>query len=91
MTDVRPASLRPAAEPPASSSRIKTGIVMMNLGGPATLDDVEPFLLELFADREIIQLPFQRWLGPPPNAQGAEPLREHRGRLAHPAIHRGAG
>lgn len=44
--------------------RVKTGIVMMNLGGPATLDQVEPFLLELFADREIIQLPFQRWLGP---------------------------
>jgi ferrochelatase len=42
----------------------KTGIVMLNLGGPATLDDVEPFLLELFADREIIQLPFQQWLGP---------------------------
>ncbi len=45
-------------------SDIKTGIVMMNLGGPANLDEVEPFLLELFADREIIQLPFQRWLGP---------------------------
>lgn len=44
--------------------KAKTGIVMLNLGGPATLDDVEPFLLELFADREIIQLPFQRWLGP---------------------------
>jgi protoporphyrin/coproporphyrin ferrochelatase len=37
---------------------------MLNLGGPATLDDVEPFLLELFADREIIQLPLQKWLGP---------------------------
>lgn len=36
----------------------------MNLGGPATLDDVEPFLLRLFADREIIQLPFQDVLGP---------------------------
>ncbi len=44
--------------------KVKTGIVMLNLGGPATLDEVEPFLLELFADREIIQLPFQRWLGP---------------------------
>lgn len=44
--------------------KVKTGIVMMNLGGPANLDEVEPFLLELFADREIIQLPFQRWLGP---------------------------
>ena len=55
--------------PPASTSSSeprapKTGIVMLNLGGPATLDDVEPFLLELFADREIIQLPLQRWLGP---------------------------
>ncbi len=45
-------------------SSAPTGIVLLNLGGPATLDDVEPFLLELFADREIIQLPLQRWLGP---------------------------
>ena len=45
-------------------SKVKTGIVMMNLGGPATLDEVEPFLLELFADREIIQLPFQSGSGP---------------------------
>jgi protoporphyrin/coproporphyrin ferrochelatase len=44
--------------------KAKTGIVMMNLGGPARLDQVEPFLLELFADREIIKLPFQSWLGP---------------------------
>lgn len=41
-----------------------TGIVLLNLGGPRTLDDVGPFLLELFKDREIIQLPFQSWLGP---------------------------
>ena len=37
---------------------------MMNLGGPKTLDDVRPFLLKLFEDREIIQLPAQRFLGP---------------------------
>ncbi len=37
---------------------------MLNLGGPKTLDEVEPFLVELFQDREIIQLPVQRWLGP---------------------------
>jgi len=37
---------------------------MMNLGGPKTLDDVRPFLLKLFEDREIIQLPVQRFLGP---------------------------
>jgi len=38
--------------------------VLLNLGGPETLDDVEPFLLRLFEDREIIQLPWQRVLGP---------------------------
>ncbi|UCH27967.1 MAG: ferrochelatase [Trueperaceae bacterium] len=37
---------------------------MMNLGGPKSLEEVEPFLLKLFEDREIIQLPLQRWLGP---------------------------
>ena len=41
-----------------------TGIVLMNLGGPKDLDDVQPFLLELFADKEIIQLPMQDVLGP---------------------------
>ena len=40
-----------------------TGIVMLNLGGPKTLDDVEPFLLRLFADRELLQLPWQDVLG----------------------------
>lgn len=48
--------------PQASPS--PTGIVLLNLGGPKDLDAVEPFLLKLFADREIIQLPFQSWLGP---------------------------
>ena len=41
-----------------------TGIVMMNLGGPRTLDDVNPFLRALFADREIIQLPLHNLVGP---------------------------
>jgi ferrochelatase len=63
MTNVRPIS-PPQAAAGTRAPKIRTGIVMMNLGGPATLDDVGPFLLELFADREIIQLPLQRWLGP---------------------------
>ena len=37
---------------------------MMNLGGPKSLDEVQPFLLKLFEDREIIQLPAQSVLGP---------------------------
>jgi protoporphyrin/coproporphyrin ferrochelatase len=41
-----------------------TGIVLLNMGGPSNLDEVGPFLLELFEDREIIQLPVQKWLGP---------------------------
>ncbi len=41
----------------------RTGIVLLNLGGPKTLDDVEPFLLRLFADRELLRLPFQDTLG----------------------------
>lgn len=48
----------------ATDSRGPTGIVMMNLGGPKSLSDVNPFLRALFVDREIIQLPLQSWLGP---------------------------
>jgi protoporphyrin/coproporphyrin ferrochelatase len=40
-----------------------TGIVMLNMGGPASLDDVEPFLRNLFADRELLRLPWQDLLG----------------------------
>jgi protoporphyrin/coproporphyrin ferrochelatase len=41
----------------------KTGIVLLNMGGPETLDDVGPFLSNLFADRELLTLPFQDLLG----------------------------
>jgi ferrochelatase len=34
-----------------------TAILMMNLGGPGSQDEVYPFLRRLFADREIIELP----------------------------------
>jgi len=54
----------PFAPSDATATRGGTGIVMLNLGGPKTLDDVEPFLLRLFADREIIKLPVQKILGP---------------------------
>jgi ferrochelatase len=62
MTDLK--SYLPPGHPSDLAVSSGTGIVMLNLGGPATLDDVQPFLVELFADREIIQLPLQRWLGP---------------------------
>jgi len=33
-----------------------TGVVLLNMGGPEKLDDVRPFLYNLFSDREIIRL-----------------------------------
>ncbi|TVQ98741.1 MAG: ferrochelatase [Deltaproteobacteria bacterium] len=52
------------AERPPAGSEGPTGIVLMNLGGPVDQNSVQPFLLQLFADREIIKLPLQKWLGP---------------------------
>jgi len=40
-----------------------TAILMLNLGGPQTTDDVGPYLERMFLDRELIPLPFQEWLG----------------------------
>ncbi len=34
----------------------KTGIILLNMGGPEKLEDVRPFLYNLFSDREIIRL-----------------------------------
>jgi ferrochelatase len=35
----------------------RRGIVLLQMGGPERLDDIEPFLRNLFADRNIIPLP----------------------------------
>ncbi|KAJ3364581.1 hypothetical protein GGF31_008969 [Allomyces arbusculus] len=48
----------------ASNNKNGTAIVLMNMGGPATLDEVEPFLGRLFGDPDIIPIPFQSKLGP---------------------------
>ncbi len=37
-------------------SRETIGVILLNLGGPDTLEDVEPFLFNLFSDRKIIRL-----------------------------------
>lgn len=37
---------------------------MLNMGGPATLDEVHDFLLRLFMDKDIIPLPAQSQLAP---------------------------
>ncbi len=41
-----------------------TGVVLLNMGGPDSLDAVQPFLFNLFRDNDIIPLPLGGlWLG----------------------------
>jgi len=35
----------------------KTGVILLNMGGPDSLDAVQPFLYNLFSDHDIIQIP----------------------------------
>ncbi|MBW4420834.1 MAG: ferrochelatase [Myxacorys californica WJT36-NPBG1] len=42
----------------------RIGVLLLNLGGPDKLEDVRPFLYNLFSDPEIIRLPFS-WLQSP--------------------------
>jgi protoporphyrin/coproporphyrin ferrochelatase len=43
----------------AKSNEERIGVLLFNLGGPETLDDVRPFLFNLFSDPDIIRLPFR--------------------------------
>jgi ferrochelatase len=38
------------------NTKDKIGVLLLNLGGPGRLDDVRPFLINLFSDRQIIRL-----------------------------------
>lgn len=42
------------------SSKPKTGILMLNMGGPEKEADVQSFLTRLFLDRDLMQLPAQQ-------------------------------
>ncbi|XP_049638057.1 ferrochelatase, mitochondrial [Suncus etruscus] len=53
---------QPQAQP--GKRKPKTGILMLNMGGPETLADVHDFLLRLFLDRDLMTLPFQNKLAP---------------------------
>jgi len=54
----------------ARNPKPETGVLLLNLGGPETPDQIQPYLYELFSDPEIIQLPlggifrkpFARWM-----------------------------
>ena len=42
---------------PAKTDEGPIAVLLLNLGGPETSEDVEPFLYNLFADPDIIRLP----------------------------------
>ena len=44
---------------PEIQNEEEIGVLLLNLGGPETLDDVRSFLFNLFSDPDIIRLPFR--------------------------------
>ncbi|XP_014606911.1 PREDICTED: ferrochelatase, mitochondrial [Polistes canadensis] len=49
---------------PLKKEKPKTGILMLNMGGPTSTSQVHQYLLRIMTDRDMIQLPFQSKLGP---------------------------
>lgn len=49
---------------PLDAKKPKTGIIMLNMGGPQTTDEVHDYLLRIMTDTDMIQLPVQGALGP---------------------------
>ncbi|XP_015171263.1 PREDICTED: ferrochelatase, mitochondrial isoform X1 [Polistes dominula] len=49
---------------PLKREKPKTGILMLNMGGPTSTSQVHQYLLRIMTDRDMIQLPFQSKLGP---------------------------
>ncbi|XP_017141593.1 ferrochelatase, mitochondrial [Drosophila miranda] len=47
-----------------SGQPAKTAVLMLNMGGPQSTDQVHDYLLRIMTDRDMIQLPVQSRLGP---------------------------
>lgn len=45
--------------PVSKSTNQRIGVLLFNLGGPETLEEVRPFLFNIFADPDIIRLPWR--------------------------------
>lgn len=63
----------------------KTALVLLNMGGPSSLEEVRPFLFNVFSDRELIRLPAGALLQKP-FALLISLLRARRVRLNYQAI-----
>jgi hypothetical protein len=73
----------PVAGVPAQD---RVGVLLLNLGGPETLEDVQPFLYNLFADPDIIRLPEPVRFLQPAIAQLVSSLRAGKSREGYEAI-----
>ena len=43
-----------------SETKVKTLVILLNMGGPQNKDEIHPYLKELFQDRELLKLPFPK-------------------------------
>ncbi|KAK9273918.1 hypothetical protein L1049_018730 [Liquidambar formosana] len=64
----------------------RVGVLLLNLGGPETLHDVQPFLFNLFADPDIIRLPRPFQFLQRPLAQLISVLRAPKSKEGYAAI-----
>ena len=70
----------------AAAGQEHVGVLLLNLGGPDTLEDVQPFLYNLFADPDIIRLPAAVQFLQPLIAQLISSLRAPKSREGYEAI-----
>lgn len=75
-----------AAAAAAAVAQERIGVLLLNLGGPDTLKDVQPFLYNLFADPDIIRLPASVQFLQPVIAQLISTLRAPKSREGYEAI-----
>jgi len=68
-----------------AESKQRVGVVLFQLGGPDSLEAVEPFLYNLFSDPDIIDFPFARLAREPlarlVSARRAKRVQEHYARI----------
>ncbi|CAF5190720.1 unnamed protein product [Rotaria magnacalcarata] len=69
--EILPSRIRMMSTIPSTSfnqrsdkTQVNTGIILLNMGGPETVNDVYDFLNRLFSDKDLIPLPMQKKLGP---------------------------
>src|SRR3989304_1499998 len=67
LTPARPSAPPPPAppprpRPPPGPPPPSTAVLLLNLGGPDSLEAVEPFLYNLFRDPDVIDYPVGQWV-----------------------------